>query len=172
MAALTRRGSLLAATALLASSATACSLDGGSDDGITRLAAIGDFGTGGRKERAVAEAQQERGDELDALVTTGDNVYPDGSPDNFRQAWHEPYGWVEDSGLQVVASLGNHDVEGGYGEEVQDLLGMPGRWYETTVGRVQLVVLDTNDVEDDEQARFLRDTLGASRPDGTDWRVV
>lgn len=141
--------------------------------GATYLGVVGDFGTGGRKEQAVADALAQRAedDRLDALLTTGDNVYPDGSPSKFDQAWNEPYGWVEDQDVKVVAALGNHDVRNGNGPGVQKLLGMPGPWYSTTVGLVQVVVLDTNDI-DEEQTRFLARTLDEPLPEGTRYRVV
>ena len=135
---------------------------------------IGDFGTGGRSERAVAAAVREwdRNTPLDGLVTTGDNVYPDGSPTKFDQAWRKPYGWVADEGIAVVASLGNHDLDSGDPAELMALLDMPDRWYTRTIGLVQAVVLDANDVEAVGQTEFLTETLRAPLPRGARYRVV
>lgn len=143
-------------------------------EGATRLAVIGDFGTGGRPAQEVADLLRERHDEqpFDALVTTGDNVYPDGAPEDFDSAWERPYGWVEEQDLPVFASLGNHDVSLGHEKAQLDLFDMPGRWYEETVGLVQLVVLDANIVDEGEQAEFLRKTLDAPLPDGALYRVL
>jgi effector-binding domain-containing protein len=40
----------------------------------------------------------------------GDNVYGEGEPDEFPEAWRKPFGWVTRAGVTIVASLGNHDV--------------------------------------------------------------
>ena len=45
------------------------------------------------------------------MVTAGDNVYGEGSPDRFGEAWKRPFGWVRTAGVPVIASLGNHDIE-------------------------------------------------------------
>lgn len=170
---MTARSGVLAAL-LLTGALSACSDTDASSPEATRLAVIGDFGTGGRSERAVAEAIRDwdRRDALDALVTTGDNVYPDGSPSKFDQAWREPYGWVEDEGIEVVASLGNHDLDSGDPSELMELLDMPDRWYTKTVGLVHAVVLDANDVEAEDQTEFLTEALEAPLPRGARYRVV
>lgn len=140
----------------------------------TRIAVIGDFGSGKQGEAEIASAIRDD-DELvnfTALITTGDNVYPSGKPEDFDAAWTVPYGWVDDAGIQVLASLGNHDRKSGHQEQVMDLLGMPGRWYSEQVGDVQVIVLDGNDVDNPEQGRFLDDVLAQPRDQGVDWRVV
>lgn len=132
---------------------------------VFRAAVVGDFGTGGTAERAVAAqvrrwAQSRR---ADALVTTGDNVYPAGEPDEFARAWRRPYGWVAAAGLRVVASLGNHDVGRAGGRPVMGLLGMPARWYATRVGNADLFVLDGNDPTNPKQLAWLRSALAGSQ---------
>jgi hypothetical protein len=107
--------------------------------------------------------------DADALVTTGDNIYPDGEPEDFDEAWHAPYGWVDDEGLRVVASLGNHDIRHNDGKDVMELLDMPHPWYSTRVGAAQLIVLDANRPEDDEQKRWLGEQLDHSE---ARWTVV
>src|SRR3954470_1938077 len=61
----------------------------------SRFLAFGDFGTAGSAQRAVARAMTKwaavPGHRADALVTTGDNVYPDGAPARFRGALDAPY---------------------------------------------------------------------------------
>jgi predicted phosphodiesterase len=161
------------AAALLLALLTACSGPAQQEDGTT-LAVIGDFGTGGRSERAVAEAIRDwdRDQGLDALVTTGDNVYPDGSPSKFDQAWRKPYGWTADEDVEVVASLGNHDLDSGDPAELMALLDMPDRYYVKTVGLVQAVVLDANDVDAPGQTAFLARALEEPLPAGARYRVA
>ena len=118
--------------------------------GATRLVVVGDFGMGNGDERDVAAAIHQQGS-FDALVTTGDNVYSDGSPEHFQDAWIDPYGWVQDAGIPVIASLGNHDRETDGGAPVAGLLGMPADWYVRRVGPVDVIVLDVGQVGDPAQ---------------------
>ncbi|MBI4260779.1 MAG: metallophosphoesterase [Actinobacteria bacterium] len=135
------------------------------------LVVIGDFGSGTADEMAVSAAIRDwtDGRPIDALVTTGDNVYEDGHPDEFDRAWRQPYGWVEERGIPVIASLGNHDVKTDDGEPVMELLGMPHRWYERSAGPVDILVLDSNDPFSQEQAEWLEERLAAST---APWQLV
>jgi len=136
-----------------------------------RFAVIGDFGSGDEAESAVASAVHAWVADRDAvaLVTTGDNVYDDGNPEDFDDAWHEPYGWVAREGVDVIAALGNHDVGTDAGVPVMELLGMPGRWYARRYGPVEFVVLDGNEIGEASQAAFLARVL---RDSGAAWQVV
>jgi 3',5'-cyclic AMP phosphodiesterase CpdA len=150
-------------------------VESGTSAGATRLAVIGDFGTGDSGEHAVADAIKKDDEKsgFDALVTVGDNVYPESRPKYFDEAWTKPYGWLKDKHIPVYAALGNHDEPNSKrtGQE-ESLLGMPGRWYTEQVGNVQLIVLDANDVTNPDQMRFLEDVLAAPGPAGAVWRVV
>jgi 3',5'-cyclic AMP phosphodiesterase CpdA len=132
---------------------------------------IGDFGSGDAAEYQVAAAIRSwsEGHPLDAVVTTGDNIYEDGDPDRFEEAWLRPYGWVGRQGIEVLAALGNHDVRTAEGRPVMQLLGMPGPWYAVRLGPVELVVLDGNRPDDDDQREFLGDSLATTR---TRWQIV
>jgi hypothetical protein len=133
------------------------------------FAVIGDFGSGDANERAVAEAIRAQAQGLEALVTTGDNVYENGHPGRFDEAWHEPYGWVEEEDVEVVAALGNHDVRTDGGRPVMGLLGMPSAWYSHRFGPVEIVVLDGNVPGDPSQLEFLAAALAESE---ASWQVV
>jgi 3',5'-cyclic AMP phosphodiesterase CpdA len=137
-------------------------------DGATRLVVVGDFGMGNGDERDVATAIHQQGS-FDALVTTGDNVYSDGSPEHFQDAWIDPYGWVQDAGIPVIASLGNHDRETDGGAPVAGLLGMPADWYVRRIGPVDVIVLDVGQVGDPAQTTFLHDALTSST---APWQIV
>jgi hypothetical protein len=140
----------------------------------TRLVAVGDFGTGTAAEYAVAHAVRGVASEarVEGLLTTGDNIYPDGDPRDYDEAWYQPYGWTADEGVALLAVLGNHDVEGGNAEAVMRLLDMPARWYSTVVGRVQVVALDSTNIGNAAQQRFLERTLDEPLPAGARYRVV
>lgn len=137
--------------------------------GSTRFAVVGDFGVADADEKAVAEmirAADERSP-FDALLTVGDNVYPvPGDTDPVRAAWTDPYGWVESRGLDVIATLGDEDIElDGTGERVMRAVGMPDRWYHRRVGPVDVLALDATQANADEQSAWIRRTLaGANAP--------
>ena len=80
-----------------------------------------------------------------------------------------PYGWVQDAGIPVIASLGNHDRETDGGAQVADELGMPADWYVRRVGPVDVIVLDVGQVADPAQTTFLHDALASST---APWQVV
>lgn len=182
-----RKPWVLLAMAAVAAGAAACSAGTGVPADLprdathfahaaTRLAVIGDYGTGeqGELDVAAALAKEDQNEPLQALVTTGDNVYPSGEPKDFDRAWRGPYGWVAEADIRVLASLGNHDVDSSPANlrKLMELLGMPGRWYTERVGNVQVIVLDANEVGDDEQMAFITETLDAQRSAGARWRVV
>lgn len=121
---------------------------------------VGDFGTGRAAERRVARAMHDVAVERGATVflTTGDNLYVDDA----EAAWVEPFGWVDDLGLEVVVAWGNHDVESGSRREiVATTFGLPGPWYTVDVGRATVVVLDSESPGDPEQEAFLGAVLAA-----------
>ena len=122
---------------------------------------IGDFGDGSPGELALADAIERfaTGRTIDAIVTTGDNFYIDDAD----RVWHEPYGWVDTTGIRVLAAWGNHDVETEARRgAVQQALDPPGRWYAEDLGPVSLIVLDSNVPAHPEQLAWLDEALAAS----------
>lgn len=177
-----RRWLVLLAAALVV--AAACSPDDGSVpepsgplrsrtpvEGAFEFAVIGDFGTGDDDQRAVADALHDwvRRRPLEALVTTGDNIYDEGQPEDFAEAWREPYGWVDRAGIPVIASVGNHDIRTRGGAPVMNLFSMPNRWYAHRFGPVELFVLDGNRPADRRQLTWLAGALRRSR---APWKVA
>lgn len=132
---------------------------------------IGDFGSGDLQEGAVADAVRRWAGRhpVDALVTTGDNVYESGAPAEFDAAWTQPYGWVNRLGLPVVAALGNHDVATRDGAPEVSFFHLPGTFYSRRIGPVRFVVLDANDPADPRQRSWLRRQLGTFE---SPWTVV
>ncbi len=141
------------------------------DPPTTRLAAIGDVGTGDDRERATTAAMDRvEGDlELDALLLLGDNVYPSGDPDRVAATVFRPLGPVLDGGTELVPVLGNHDVRHDNGDRQAAALGMPGRWYSTVVDDALIVALDSTRPQDPDQLAWLRAALEA---DSARWTIV
>lgn len=134
------------------------------------LAVAGDVGdSGGRLDRTAATvAELDLRHPYDALVLLGDNVYPAGDPEGIRRTVFEPFAPVLEH-APLLAILGNHDVGDDGGAAQLDALGMPGRWWAETWGEVLLVGLDSNDVDDEEQAAFLERALRDTR---ARWKIV
>jgi Icc-related predicted phosphoesterase len=135
------------------------------------LAIVGDGGDGGSRIDATGSAVARIGavEPYDALLLLGDNVYPNGDPAGLADTVDEPFADVLDGGAELLAILGNHDVGSGYGDAQLEALGMPGHYWAKEYGDVLIVGLDSNEMEDPAQLRFLDDTLAAT--DAT-WRIV
>ena len=80
------RVTLIAALVALLAPATA--------QATTRVLAVGDFGVGGREERAIGASMKtwEAGHPGDTLLTLGDNDYTE-SPSAFTHNWNDAFGW-------------------------------------------------------------------------------
>jgi 3',5'-cyclic AMP phosphodiesterase CpdA len=171
---LSRRGALLAGIVLLLTAVAGCDDPGvvlppptvaESPTGPVRsgLVAFGDFG-GGPAQTAVARAMERwaAGHRVDALVTTGDNVYERGEPQRFAAQLDEPYRELRRT-RPMWATLGNHDVAGGHGAEQLRHLGLPDLPYARSLPGLQLLFLDANRV-DAAQATWLDTRLGEPGP--------
>jgi hypothetical protein len=130
---------------------------------IAGFVAFGDFG-GGPAQQAVARAMERwaAGHRVDALVTTGDNVYSKGQPDRYAAQLDEPYRELRRTRPMWV-SLGNHDVMGGYGAQMLRHLGLPDLPYSKELPGVQLLFLDANQ-PDRAQADWLDARLAGPGP--------
>jgi 3',5'-cyclic AMP phosphodiesterase CpdA len=129
-----------------------------------RLAIAGDVGHPsaelGLTVAAMADEHARR--PFDALVLLGDNIYPDGDPARVREAVLDPLAPILGPGIDLVAVLGNHDVDRGQPDEVARRLGMPARWYERRIGPIQLLALDSTRAGDPEQGSWLERRLADS----------
>ena len=99
----------------------------------------------------------------------GDNVYPSGDPTQVDEKVLEPFAAVLDVGTQLLAVLGNHDVEDNNGDAQAAALGMPGRWYSTTIGDTLVVSLDSTQPDNPDQLVWLEATLASS---DARWTIV
>jgi hypothetical protein len=135
----------------------------------TGLLAIGDFGVGGTKQRALGDGMRafEARNAADVLVTLGDNDYTE-SPAAFRQNWVDSFGWLRAAGVGVAGSLGNHDVRVQQGRYQFGLLGMPGPTYRRKVGLVELFVLDSSNVNLAQRRWLDRALRTSTKP----WKVA
>ena len=147
---------------------TAASAAGGSQPVLSGFVAFGDFGGGGAQQ-AVAAAMDRwaASHRVDALVTTGDNVYEEGEPERFGAQLDRPYQRLRRT-RPLWATLGNHDVAAGHEEAQLRHLGLPELPYTKDLPGVQLLFLDGNQ-PDEDQATWLADRL--ARP-GPRFRVV
>jgi 3',5'-cyclic AMP phosphodiesterase CpdA len=151
-----------------ASTATATAAAGRSAPVRSGFVAFGDFG-GGPAQRAVASAMYRwaAGHRVDALVTTGDNVYERGEPQRFGAQLDRPYRQLRRT-RPLWVTLGNHDEVAGHGAAQLRHLGLPRLPYVKTLPGVQLLFLDGNR-PDRAQATWLEARL--ARP-GPRFRVV
>jgi len=131
---------------------------------IAGFVAFGDFG-GGDAQHEVARAMERwvaGGHRVDALVTTGDNVYESGEPEKFAAQLDEPYRALRRS-RPLWVTLGNHDVRAGHGAAQLRYLGLPDLPYVKELPGVQLLFVDANR-PDQAQADWLEARLGEPGP--------
>lgn len=128
--------------------------------GNDALLVVGDWGSGTDAQEDVAAqmaayAQQRQ---IAAIVTTGDNFYSDNASELMQ-----PFAWATDADIPFLISWGNHDVESRRRIElIDDTFGDPPRWWSHDWGPLDIVILDSTQVDSDQQRRFLVDTLTAS----------
>ncbi len=130
-----------------------------------RLAVAGDTGTGDAAEKATVDQMlaQEDGRPYDGLVLLGDIVYERGEVADLTTAVTGPFGPIVDTGAVLVPVLGNHDYLSDQQQQILDGLGRTTSWYVQRFGDVEVVVLDTEKIDDPAQTRWLEDTLAAGR---------
>ena len=130
---------------------------------LSGFVVFGDFG-GGKAQHAVAAAIERWAarHRVDALVTTGDNVYEDGDPRQFGAQLDEPYRQLRRT-RPLWVTLGNHDVEGGRGGEQLDHLGLGSLPYAKQLPGVELFFLYGNR-PDESQGSWLDRRLAAPGP--------
>lgn len=159
-------------------------------DGVTRLAVIGDFGMDNQAEADVAALVASW--QPDAVLTTGDNNYPDGRAETIDAnigkhyaAFIHPYRGAYGPGAtanRFFPALGNHDWHTTAGspplpQPSLDYFDLPGneRYYDVVIGPVHVFVVDSDAHEPDGiestsvQADWLRQGLVNST---APWRIV
>jgi predicted MPP superfamily phosphohydrolase len=145
-----------------------------SSDSKTRFAVLGDFGTGGSDESAVAGQmlQEHEQSDFDFVLTVGDNIYPNGNAKYFGKHFEEPFAGLLKERVKFYAVLGNHDVEEGRKDQCNyPLFNMGGSCYYSISrgnGLIDFFMLDSTDFEVG-QATWLENGLRNSR---AVWKVV
>ncbi len=121
---------------------------------------LGDVGVGTPEEFAVAEAMRvvSAARPVDALVTTGDNLYIDDAD----LVWNQPFGWVAEAGIPVWAAFGNHDVESESRLLIAEGLFGTERYRSTQWGDVRFIILDANRPDDPGQLAWLDGQLAGA----------
>lgn len=150
-----------------------------------RVAVIGDYGTNSQGEADVAALVHSW--EPDAIITVGDNNYPDGAAStietNIGQYYWDyiaPYSGtygVNTGPNRFFPALGNHDWVTANAQPYLDYFTLPGneRYYTTTLGPITFFAIDSDTNEPDGvgqssvQALWLQNALAAAT---TPWKVV
>ncbi len=131
---------------------------------------IGDWGARTEAQRDVADrmCSWRKTHPFDIVITTGDNIYPDGSPEYFEDAFFEPYECLLEDGVQWHASLGNHDImtDGGEAQLEEPAFGMKGENYVVRSSGVRFVIANSNELD----RAWLEENL--SPEPGDRWTVV
>lgn len=134
----------------------------------TRFAVVGDFGTGGSDEVAIAAGMLDvhHKSALDLVVAVGDNIYPNGSGRYFSKHFEEPFSALLKERVKFYAVLGNHDVEEGRKDQVNyPLFNMGGSNYYSISrnnGLVDFFMLDSTDLST-TQLSWLENSLRESK---------
>jgi tartrate-resistant acid phosphatase type 5 len=150
-----------------------------------RFAVIGDYGSGNQNEADVAKLIDSWN--VDFILTTGDNNYPDGSYEtidqNIGQFFHYyifPYhGSYGDGAIQnrFFPTLGNHDWASINAQPYLDYFTLPGneRYYDFSRGFVDFFAIDSDSNEPDgvglssKQAIWLAQAISNSK---ATWKIV
>ena len=137
---------------------------------LLRFAVLGDFGTGGTEQYQVADrmCSWRANNPFNLVITTGDNIYQYGEPENFDTHFFQPYDCLLDAGVRFRAVLGNHDIgtDNGRPELEEPAFGMKRRNYVVRKNGVRFVMWESNYSNRD----WLRRNVGAER--GDRWTVV
>ena len=131
---------------------------------------LGDWGTGGRGQYALAAEMARFRDQFtfDTVITVGDNLYGSQQPKDFKSKFEIPYQPLLDAGVKFYATLGNHDARE---QQNYALFNMGGKLYYTFKPANQTVrffMLDSN-YPSPEQITWLENELKNS---GSDWKIA
>ena len=149
-----------------------------SDDSRFSFAVVGDSGSGGKGQLAVARLLERL--KPDLILHTGDVVYPSGEERHYDLRFFAPYRRLIKT-VPIFPVLGNHDVRKGHAAFLENFhppLDTPRstkRYYSFDWGNTHFVALDSELYYSDkgsgpeEQRDFLERDLAATRKR---WRVV
>lgn len=124
------------------------------------LLIVGDWGAGTAAQAEVAAEMEQyaRQEEVAAIVTTGDNLYSD-DVDQLM----EPFAWAMERDIPFLIAWGNHDLDSARRIEIIDeTFDDPPRWWSHEWGPVDILVLDSTQIDSRPQSRFLVNAMAAS----------
>jgi len=139
------------------------------EKGSVKFGVIGDTGTGGSAQYAIAKllADARVRFPYEFVLMLGDNMYGGESPSDFVKKFERPYKPILDAGIKFYAALGNHDNSN---ERMYKQFNMNGERFYTFKPKpgVRIFALDSNYM-DRTQIEWLEKELSAS---GSDWKVM
>ena len=145
--------------------------------GSVRFAVIGDTGRGDRHQYQTAAKMIEWRQWFDYsfVLMLGDNIYAEGTPEDYAQRFERPYKPLLDAGVTFHAAIGNHDPPG---QENYALFNMHGRRYYTfekkegplpvLQNEVLFMAIDTVNLTP-QQLRWISNELDAS---DAEWKIA
>ena len=147
-----------------------------------RFAAVGDTGSGGSQQYAVAQ-QMEATQKLtgfDLTLFLGDNIYPSGDPSGIEKKFLKPYRSLIQNGVEMRGCIGNHDAESDSGVLLQQMIFRMGTKtyysFERNKKLVEFFCLDSNlllrpagDRQREEQLNWFDSSLARSE---ASWKVI
>ena len=152
------------------------------EDSLT-FAVVGDTGTGGRNQMAVAQAMVDayKVRPYPVVAHVGDISYYGSAADRWEEVVEEPYASLADAGVEFEVAVGNHELEEEISEEANqeivaiiERIGEEGHFYSQVYGPVEFFIVDSstplitgNAAED--QREWLEGALAAST---AKWKIA
>ena len=117
------------------------------------LLVVGDWGAGTDEQEEIASQMESyaASNPVQAILTTGDNLYL-----NDADVVMRPFEWAEEAGIEFWLTWGNHDLESSDRiEAVNEVFDSPPRWATISWGETSILILDSNDVGSSTQLTYL-----------------
>jgi predicted MPP superfamily phosphohydrolase len=140
------------------------------DEKSLKFGVLGDFGTGDKRQYALAEkiAAFYKSFPMELVTLVGDNIYGSDRPQDYARKFETPYAPLLKGGVKFYGSMGNHDARE---QRFYKLFNMDGKhYYSFKAPRqdVRFFALESTYMEP-EQLKWLEDALRSS---GEKWKLV